>query len=192
MPPSTDSKGDPSIVSRAAHHVARGLSLIAKTSNAVGTLVVLGLVLTVDMDVIARGVFNAPFSGSFEVVQFSMVLIVFLQLPDVIRINRLTRSEGILANLAIRYPSVARTIARLIDAVSCVAMAAIAYAIFPEFLETWETEQYFGTPGIFTAPVWPLKLVITFSAVVSAMIFATKVVAGKRRPEHMHLEESGA
>lgn len=192
MPLNANDTGDDPTVPRAVHYAARGLSYIAKASNAVGTLVVLGLVLTIDSDVIARGVFNAPFSGSFEVVQFSMVLIVFLQLPDVIRINRLTRSEGILANLAERRPAIARAMARLIDAVSCVAMATIAYAIFPEFLDTWESNQYFGTPGIFTAPVWPLKLVITFSAVVSALIFATKFVAGRRRPEHMHLEESGA
>ena len=48
--------------------------------RAVGTIVVLLLVVAVNADVVARGVFSAPFSGTVEVVQFSMVLIVFLQL----------------------------------------------------------------------------------------------------------------
>ena len=58
------------------------------------TLVVLALVLVVNYDMGARNLFNAPFNGAVEVVQFSMVLIVFLQLPDVVRVNRLTRSDG--------------------------------------------------------------------------------------------------
>ena len=69
---------------------------IAIAANAIGTLVVLALVAVVNFDVVARGVFNAPFLGAVEVVQFSMVLIVFLQLPDVIRVGRLTRSDGFL------------------------------------------------------------------------------------------------
>ena len=60
------------------------------SANAVGTLVVLALVCVVNYDVIARGLFNSPFLGAVEVVQFSMVLIVFLQLPDVMRVGRLT------------------------------------------------------------------------------------------------------
>ena len=64
-------------------------------ANAIGTLMVLALVLVVTFDVIARGVFNAPFRGAVEVVQFTMVFIVFAQLPDVVRVGRLTRSDGI-------------------------------------------------------------------------------------------------
>ena len=60
----------------------RGLSSFANrlaiAANAAGTLVVLALVMVVNYDVAARGAFNAPFRGAIEVVQFSMVLIVFL------------------------------------------------------------------------------------------------------------------
>ena len=74
----------------------RAVTRLATVANAVGTLVVLVLVGVVNFDVGARGLFNAPFHGAVEVVQFSMVLIVFLQLPDVIRADRLTRSDGFL------------------------------------------------------------------------------------------------
>lgn len=77
---------------------------IAITANTIGTLMVLCLVVVVDYDVIARGVFNKPFGGAVEVVQFAMVLIVFLQLPDVVRVNRLTRSDGFLAVMQPRFP----------------------------------------------------------------------------------------
>jgi len=62
---------------------------IAIVANATGTLVVLALVVVVNYDVVAREWFNQPFHGAVELVQFSMILIVFLQLPDVVRVNRL-------------------------------------------------------------------------------------------------------
>ena len=126
----------------------------------------------------ARGVFSAPFHGAVEVVQFSMVLIVFLQLPDVIRVNRLTRSDGFLTIMASRYPWLEQLMSRTINFVTAVFMATVAYAMWPEFLEAWETGDYFGTPGIFTAPWWPVKLVIVFSAALSALICFNKAFFG--------------
>lgn len=160
------------------HAMRKGLNTIATAANVLGTLVVLALVVIVNMDVVARGVFNAPFRGSVEVVQFSMVLIVFLQLPDVVRVNRLTRSDGLLGILGNRRPIVARWLSRIIDSISAVLMAMIAYAIWPEFIEAWETDEFFGTPGIFTAPYWPVKLAIFFSAVLCCLIWLGKVFGG--------------
>lgn len=179
-------------LTRAVNLAARGLSALAILANATGTLVVLALVLLINTDVVARNLFHAPFPGTYELVQFLMVMIVFLQLPDVIRINRLTRSDGMLAVLADSRPRLARVFARLIDAVSAVFVALIAVAIWPEFLRSWGSGAFIGTPGIFTAPYWPIHLVIFASSVLATLIFASKAISGKRRPEHLHLEESGA
>lgn len=181
-----------SAIVRFANGIARLMAGVAKVANAIGTLVVLGLVLLINSDVISRNAFNAPFQGTYELVQFLMVMIVFLQLPDVVRINRLTRSDGFLGILAGRRPAVARFFARVIDTASAVFMGLIAYAMWPEFVRSWTEANYFGTPGIFTAPYWPIHLVIVFSAGLCAMIFAAKAISGKRRPERLHLEESGA
>lgn len=163
---------------------------IAIAANAVGTIVVLLLVLVVNYDVVARGLFNKPFLGAVEVVQFSMVLIVFLQLPDVVRVNRLTRSDGFLAVIGDRRPGIARSLRRAINTVSGLFMALIAVAIWPEFTEMWESKDFFGIPGVFTAPWWPIKLTIFVSAALCVVIFALKVVLGQdksalvRVPEH--------
>lgn len=158
------------------------LDTVAAAANAAGTLVVLGLVCVVNFDVVARGAFDAPFLGAVEVVQFSMVLIVFLQLPDVIRVNRLTRSDGFLTVIGSRHPRSAATVRRAVNSVSAIMMALIAIALWPEFLETWETSDFFGVPGVFTAPWWPIKLVICASAALCALLFVTKTIAGESRP----------
>lgn len=149
---------------------------IAMIANAIGTLVVLALVAVVNYDVVARGVFNVPFMGAVEVVQFSMVLIVFLQLPDVIRVNRLTRSDGFLVLAAKRVPRFTRTLGQLINLVSAVFMLLVAVAIWPEFVEAFETKDFFGVPGVFTAPWWPIKLVIFASASLCSLMFLLKAL----------------
>lgn len=162
---------------------------IAISANAVGTLVVLVLVAIVNYDALARSLFNSPFRGAIEVVQFSMVLIVFLQLPDVCRVNRLTRSDGFLTVLGGRFPGTANVVRHFINAVSAVFMTLIAIAIWPEFLKMFETQDFFGVPGVFIAPWWPVKLTIFASATLCALIFVLKVLKGHEDVAPVRLPE---
>ena len=108
--------------------------VLAIALNATGTVVVLALLVVLNLDVVLRGVFSAPLKGTYEIVQFSVVLIVFLQLPDVVRVNRLTRSDGFLNVLYRRYPAQTAHLRRIINAISAILMGLIAYITFPEFL----------------------------------------------------------
>jgi len=108
------------------------------------------------------------------------VLIVFLQLPDVVRNDKLTRSDGLHAALSQKYPTLISTIGRGIDLVSAIIMVLIAVAMWPEFVDAWETNHFFGTPGIFTAPWWPVRLVIVLSATLCALIWFAKALTGQR------------
>lgn len=163
---------------------------VAMAANAAGTFVVIALIAVVNYDIVARGLFNKPFLGAVEVVQFSMVLIVFLQLPDVIRVGRLTRSDGFLNLMRARAPVAGTALARLIDLVSAIFMILVAVAIWPEFVEMWETKDYFGVPGVFTAPWWPVKLVIFLSACLCTVHFVLHIFtqSGADAPQ----QESGS
>lgn len=166
-------------MSRLLNKASQYADRIAEIANAIGTLVVLGLVAVVNYDVIGRETARGPFMGAVELVQFSMVLIVFLQLPDVVRVNRMTRSDGFLSIASKRWPTLARLLGRAINLIACVFMILIAVAIWPEFVEMFETRDFFGVPGVFTAPWWPIKLVIFLSAVLCSVLFAFKVVFGE-------------
>ncbi len=182
---------------------------VASVANAIGTLVIFLLVGIMNVDVIARGLFHAPLRGVVEVVIFSLVLIVFLQLPDVVRHDRLTRSDGFLAYAKVRWPNLANNLSRIIDTAAAIFMGLIAWTIWPEFVESIETChfitppeygptpsgdffvdlsaafdrcEYFGTPGIFTAPWWPAKMAIFFSTALCMVIFAFKAILGDRTP----------
>ncbi len=169
--------------------LARVANIAAMGANIAGTLVVLALVAIVNFDVVARGVFHAPFRGAYEVVQFSVVLIVFLQLPDVVRVDRLTRSDGFLGVMHMRKPGLAQNLRRIINAISAIFMGMIAYIMFPEFLEMYHTQDYFGVPGVFTAPWWPLKLAIAASTALCCVMFLLKMITAQDRPHLIRAPE---
>ncbi len=170
-----------------------GLSRVANTlaiaANAAGTLAVLVLVVILNVDVVSRSMFNAPLKGTYEIVQLSVVFIVFLQLADVVRVDRLTRSDGLLNLLHGRRPRLTATLRRIINAISAIFMGLIAYIMFPEFLKMWGTQDYFGVPGVFTAPWWPIKLVIARGSALACVIFALKVITAQDRPRLIRAPE---
>jgi len=169
--------------------LSRVTNALAIAANAAGTLAVLALVAILNVDVISRGLFSAPLMGTYEIVQLTVVLIVFLQLADVVRVDRLTRSDGFLNLLHSRRPRLTATLRRIINATSAIFMGLIAYIMFPEFLKMWETQDYYGVPGIFTVPWWPIKLVIASGSALACVIFALKVITAQDRPQLIRAPE---
>jgi TRAP-type C4-dicarboxylate transport system permease small subunit len=170
-----------------------GLSRVANTlaiaANVAGTVTVLALVVILNVDVVARSAFNAPLKGTYEIVQLSVVFIVFLQLADVVRVDRLTRSDGFLNLLHSRRPRLTSALRRIINAVSAIFMGLIAYIMFPEFLKMWGTQDFFGVPGLFTVPWWPIKLVIASGSALACLIFVLKVITAQDRPQLIRAPE---
>jgi len=72
---------------------------------------------------------------------------------------------------------------RIINAVSAIFMGLIAYITYPEVLKMWKTQDFFGVPGLFTLPWWPVKLVITLGTALACLIFVLKVITAKDRPD---------
>jgi TRAP-type C4-dicarboxylate transport system permease small subunit len=190
---------------------------IAAIANATGTLVIFLLVAMMNADVFSRNFLNAPLHGVLELVVFSLIFIVFFQLPDVVRNNRLTRSDGFLGLMETSSPRFANGLARVIDLAAAIFMGLIAWTVWPEFTESietchfvtppdfgppptgnlwtdfssaWARCDYFGTPGVFTAPWWPAKLAIFFGIAMCCIIFLFKVVLGNRNPTMVDKGES--
>ncbi len=151
---------------KAAGWLSRTTNKVAIGANVLGALVVLFLVVAINIDVFARTVLIAPIRGVHEIVEMSLVAIVFLQLADVVRTGRLTRSDAFLNKLVGSRPEIGMAIKRFFSLLSAVFMALIVYTIFPATIEAYHENAYVGTEGVFTAPEWPLLAIMVFGSLL--------------------------
>lgn len=136
------------------------VDLLTNLLNVLGTLLIVAVMLLVNADVIGRVFFGAPVSGVPEMVSMSIVAIVFLQVAQAFRKGRLTRTEAVLGFFEKRTPR----FRQVLEVVFSLAAIALIWQLFwasqPLFMKAWIRGTYEGTVGDFTAPIWPVKLII--------------------------------
>ena len=64
--------------------------------SAIGTMLVIGVMVIMDFDIVGRVIFNSPLKGVPEIVAVSIALIVFLQFPATLRAGRVISVDGFL------------------------------------------------------------------------------------------------
>lgn len=122
-------------------------------------------------DVLGRAAFDAPLLGVPEMVQFSIVGIVFLQLPQTLRAGGLTRSEILLQPLRARSPRVAAALQALYDLTGAALFALILAATWPLALQAFAAREFYGSTGVVQIPTGPLKLIIIAGCAVMCLQF---------------------
>ena len=136
------------------------------TFNSIGTAWIFVLMLLINADVFSRFLANQPIRGVPEIVGLSIVAIVFIQMGHTLRVGRFTRSDSLLAKLAEKRPGAAHGLLAFHDLAGIAVMAIILFSSWPQFLEAVELQEYVGAEGYFTAPVWPVKLIIVMGSVL--------------------------
>lgn len=139
--------------------------------NVTGALLVVSLLVLINIDSLGRTFFSVSILGVTEVVELSLVAIVFLQLGDAVRAGRLTRSEGLLTVLDRRAPAVARSMRVFFDLVSVAFLTLIVVGGVPRFIESYQRGEFKGTAQLFTVPEWPVKLTIVVGAIAAILAF---------------------
>ena len=155
---------DGNIVSRLFSRFVAGL-------NSVGGVLIFGLVIMINLDIFSRFLFNAPIDGVTELVELSIVAIVFLQLGDAVRNGRLTRSDGLYNKLKEKNPRVGHMFGAFFDLAGATFFALLIAGSIPRFIDAWERGYYSGNKGIIVIPVWPVRLIIVIGAVTVIFVF---------------------
>lgn len=159
---------------RVVDGVTRGL-------NVMGTLLIIAIMILVNGDVIGRGAFNFPISGVPEMVSMSIVAIVFLQVAQTFRMGRITRSEAILGWVSRRYKRVHSLMELVFSAAAFLLIFVLLRASYPLFMKSWVRGTYEGTIGDFTAPIWPVKLIILIGCLALMVQLALDAIAAGMR-----------
>lgn len=152
------------------------LDRVVIAANSIGSLWALLLVLLVTTDAIGRTFFGAPIKGVVELVEVSIIVIVFGQLADTVRTSRLTRSDGFLNLVKSRWPAAWRWMAVVMELIGGLVMVIILYGMIPILLKKISNQDFIGDEGIFTIVEWPIKAVIVFGATLTMLRFLVRAL----------------
>jgi TRAP-type mannitol/chloroaromatic compound transport system permease small subunit len=144
---------------------------LGRVLNALGTLWIVALMLLINADVLGRDLFSAPVRGTTELVALSIVGIVFLQLADTLYSGRFTRADVLLARLKRERPVAAARLQALFHALGAALMAVILWAAWRPLFDSIRIREYVGAIGDFTAPVWPVRLIMLVGLAVTLLTF---------------------
>jgi tripartite ATP-independent transporter DctM subunit len=161
--------------------LARGVAALAVAMNSVGTLWIFGLMFLICGDVFGRYVLSAPIKGAAEMVGYSVVSAVFLQMASTLHAGRFTRVELFIEPLENKRPAAAYLFNAVADLLGAAVFGLIVWGTWPKLRYAWETSEITGTPGVFTFVIWPFLAVIVLGAAVTAVEFALGFVNAMRR-----------
>lgn len=151
--------------------ISRAFSQFVALLNSVGGVLIFALVVMINVDIFSRFLFNSPIDGVTELVELSIVAIVFLQLADAVRNGRLTRSDGLYGKIQEKKPRVGHAMGLFFDLAGAAFFATLVAGSIPRFIDAWERGYYAGNKGIIVIPVWPVRLIIVIGAVTVILVF---------------------
>lgn len=154
---------------------------LGKVLNALGTVWIIALMVLINSDVLGRNLFNAPVRGVTELVALSIVGIVFLQLADTLHSGRFTRADVLLARLKETRPVFAARLQAAYHLIGAGLMGVILWAAWGPLFEAIRIREYVGAIGDFTAPVWPVRLIMLIGLCTTLITFLLLAWADLRR-----------
>jgi tripartite ATP-independent transporter DctM subunit len=149
--------------------------------NSVGTLWIFALMFLICADVAGRYLFNAPIKGAAEMVGYSIVTAVFLQMASTLRAGRFTRVEILIEPLEARRPGAAHAFNAVYHMVGATMFALVTWGTWPKLRDAWLYDEITGTPGVFVFLIWPFLAAIVFGAGVTAVEFLLQFLASAAR-----------
>lgn len=151
------------------------LRMIAATLSMIGTLWIAVMMLVIVADVLGRNFFNSPITGVAEVAARSVVAITFLQISSAVLNGRMTRADFLIRYLHYLSPRMSRLLEAIFALIAALIFAAIIYAVWPDTVRAYNSNEYFGVRGVFTIPTLPFRGIIIIGAGIT--VFAYLAVA---------------
>lgn len=163
-----------SIQNTAAKPLTTRRDLFHSLSNlmaAIGTTWIFALMLLIVADVIGRNFLNKPITGVAEFAARSVAAIVFLQLAAAIMAGKMTRSDFLLRLLLRWSPRAVSLLEVAFAIVGSFLFAALAYISWPELLQAWTINEFFGVQGVFTLPTWPFRALMVIGSAMASVAY---------------------
>ena len=144
---------------------------VVEAMNAAGSLLILLIALIICIDVAHRNIVGEAIPGVTEVLSFSVVMIVFLQATSSLRSGRFVRADMLINPLISWQPRIGHSLLMLFNLLGAVVMLIIFYGSLPLMMRAWSQGLFFGIPGVFTAPEWPIRVAVVAGCFMLAIQF---------------------
>lgn len=145
---------------------------IVVIANAAASAWIFVLMALITTDIVLRFIFGAPISGVTEIVEISIVIILYLQLTHTLKVGRMTRSDALYSTILRKYPPVGHIMGILFSLAGIGLMIAIAWGGWPKYERALDAGHFVGNVGVFTFPEWPQLLILVIGSVMLAIQFA--------------------
>jgi len=169
-------------MNRAFHNLLAGMNTLAS----VWVLFIVGLV---SADVIGRAAFNSPLPGVPEIVRFSIVGMVWLQMAYTLRSGNHLRTALALGKMP---PLAQRAVLIANSLVGIGLFVMITWLGWIEMVKTFEIGAFEGEHPV-RIPIWPVWGILVGGAALTALQFALDVVryltVGPRASELSDVED---
>lgn len=146
---------------------------VARVIHILSSIWVFILALVILVDVFGRVLFLAPLPGTKEILQNSVILVTFLQIPLAIYSGSMLRTTLLTEALPPFGQRILRTLAYVLG---FGLFAAIAYAAFPEAMEAMRLNEYEGE-GSLRIYTWPIRFLMVATSVFAAFAYLSMMVA---------------
>jgi TRAP-type mannitol/chloroaromatic compound transport system permease small subunit len=168
------------------------LAILTSGMNAIGTILVLFIMIVILTDVIGRGLFRAPLSGTVEIVSMSIAAIVFLQFPSTLRAGRVIATDGFIDWLHERSVRAEQFCLAAYHLLGGIMFSVVCRYVVPLVIGVWNDNEFYGNIGVFTFTKWPVFSIIAFGSAVMALqyfVLAWQFVgAGIRRERLLEVD----
>lgn len=148
--------------------------------NGLGSLLIVAIMALICADVLMRDLANRPIHGVSEMVGLAIIAIVFLQLGSTLRHGRMSRAELFIDGFRERRPRAGGVLQALFDAAGLAVCAILFYATWPKFVQAWTNDEFIGIQGVFTAPTWPVRLLVLAGLAVTGVQYLLITLADLR------------
>lgn len=158
------------------------LARIVAGLSALGSVWIIGLMCLICADIVMRTFLNAPIAGVAEMVAFSIVGIVFLQLADTLRSGALTRSDLLLNAARSIHPRARDWLLCLFDLTGAALLSLALWYFLPSLEQAWTRPErnFMGNPGFFQIPTWPLYALMSVGMLATIAQFVASALAAAR------------
>lgn len=146
---------------------------LSRAIHIVSSMWVFILALLILSDVFGRIIFLSPIPGTKEILQNSVIMVTFLQLPLAIFSGSMLRTTLF---LDVASPGIKKLMQSLCYILGFLLFVAVGWATIPEAFEALRLNEYEGE-GALRIYTWPIRFLICGTAFFAAFAYLFMLIA---------------